>query len=165
MTATPKTPEIPGPMDQPTLLELYKLYVQMADKVSDRRLKANAFYVSLTVGILVLASRFGWLELADRAQTVGLILIALLGLLVCGVWRTTVSSFQRLNRAKFQVIHELEQQLPFGGYDLEWELLGKGGNGRRYLELTRLEKLLPMVVAVPYLVLISMAVLSLLASS
>ena len=50
------------PADPATLLELYKLYVQMADKVSDRRVKANAFYVSLTVGMLVLTSRFGWLR-------------------------------------------------------------------------------------------------------
>lgn len=150
--------------DRETLLELYKLHVQMADKASDRRLKANAFYVSLTVGILVLAPRFGWLEMSNRAQTVGLILIAVLGLLVCGVWRANVSSFQRLNRAKFQVIDQLEQRLPFRGYELEWRLLGSGGKGHRYLELTRLERILPAVVAVPFLVLIGIAVLSLLAS-
>lgn len=158
-----RSSESAEPADRATLLELYKLHVEMADKVSDRRVKVNAFYISLTAGILVLASRFGWLEAADRTQAIGLILVAVLGLLVCGVWRANVSSFQRLNRAKFKVIDELEQQLPFRGFELEWELLGKGRDGHRYLELTRLERILPAVVTVPYLVLLGIAVISLLA--
>lgn len=140
------------------LLEQYKLYVQMADNASERRSKTNAYYVSVTAAILVLAARFEWLAPADRLQAVGLVLIAVLGILVCLLWRANVTSFQQLSRAKFQVIHELERRLPFPCYEKEWNLLGQGADRRRYFELTRVEKALPLVLTLPYFVLLLIAI-------
>ena len=140
------------------LLEQYKLYVQMADNASERRSKTNAYYVSVTAAILVLAARFEWLAPADKLQAVGLILIAVLGMLVCLVWRANVTSFQKLSRAKFQVIHELERHLPFPCYEKEWELLGEGADRMKYFELTRVEKALPLTLTIPYIVLLLIAI-------
>lgn len=140
------------------LLEQYKLYVEMADNASERRARTNAYYVSVTAAILVLAARFQWLSPTDKLQAVGLILIAVLGMLVCFVWRVNVASFQQLSRAKFRVIHELERQLPYPCYAKEWELLGEGSDRRRYFELTRVEKALPLALTIPYLVLLLIAV-------
>ena len=143
------------------LLEQYKLYVQMADNASERRSKTNAYYVSVTAAILVLAARFEWLAPANKLQGVGLMMIAVLGILVCLVWRANVTSFRQLNRAKFKVIHELEEQLPFPCYDREWELLGRGTKRKSYLQLTRIEGALPLVLTIAYLVLFFVAIASL----
>jgi hypothetical protein len=140
------------------LMEQYKLYVEMADNASERRSKTNAYYVSVTAAILVLAARFEWLAPADNLQAVGLILIAVLGMLVCLVWRANVTSFQQLSRAKFQVIHELEKRLPFACYQKEWDLLGQGTDRRKYFELTRIEKALPLALMIPYFVLLLIAI-------
>jgi hypothetical protein len=154
-----------GTSDQETLLRQYELYVQMADNASERRSKTNAYYVSVTAAILVLAARFEWLAPADMAQAVGLILVAVLGILVCAVWWANVKSFQQLSSAKFRVIHELERLLPFPCYDKEWELLGKGADRKRYFELTRVEKALPLILTVAYFVLLLIALSSLTGSS
>jgi hypothetical protein len=140
------------------LLEQYKLYVQLADNVSERRAKTNAYYVSVTAAILVLAARFEWLAPADRLQAVGLLLVAVLGILVCLVWRANVTSFRQLNSAKFKVIHELEERLPFPCYDREWELLRRGTDRKSYLQLTRIERALPLVLTIAYLMLLVIAI-------
>jgi hypothetical protein len=140
------------------LLEQYKLYVQMADNASERRSKTNAYYVSVTAAILVLAARFEWFAPSNRLQAVGLILIAVLGMLVCLVWWANVTSFQQLSRAKFQVIHELEERLPFSCYDKEWELLGRGTDRKSYLQLTWIERALPLVLTLAYLALLVIAI-------
>ncbi|MCK4735084.1 MAG: hypothetical protein KAT65_21710, partial [Methanophagales archaeon] len=38
------------------LLEQYKLYVEMADRISTRRAQTNRFYISLLSGLLALLS-------------------------------------------------------------------------------------------------------------
>lgn len=140
------------------LVEQYKLYVQMADNASERRSKTNAYYVSVTAAILVLAARFEWFAPADKFQAFGLILIAVLGMLVCLVWRANVTSFQQLNRAKFQVIHEMEERLPFSCYRKEWEFLGRGTDRKRYLQLTQIERVLPLVLTISYFALLLIAI-------
>jgi len=156
MTATAEESKVTC-QDEP-LLEQYKLYVQMADNASERRSKTNAYYVSVTAAILVLAARFEWLAPADRLQAVGLMLIAMVGVLVCLVWKANVTSFRQLNSAKFKVIHEMEKRLPFPCYDREWELLGRGADRKSYLQLTRIEGALPVVLAVAYLLMLVIAV-------
>ncbi len=105
-------------------------------------------------GVLPLLTQPGVIE----GVGLWLVLIAILGILVCAVWWSNVSSFQQLNRAKFQVIHELEQRLPFPCYDKEWELLGQGADRRKYLQLTRIEKALPLVLTIPCLLLLLIAI-------
>lgn len=90
-----------------------------------------------------------WRSFQERGQS---------GLLVCWVWRANVTSFQQLSRAKFQVIHELEKQLPYPCYAKEWEILGQGADRGRYFELTRVEKALPLTLTIPYLVLLLIAI-------
>lgn len=153
------TPENTLPAERgDVLLEQYKLYVQMADNASERRSKTNAYYVSIMAAVLVLAARFEWLAPTNEVQAVGLILIAVLGMLVCLVWRANVTSFQQLNRAKFEVIHQLERRLPFQCYEKEWKLLGEGTDRRRYLQLTRIERVLPLALALLYFALFLIAI-------
>ena len=144
--------------DQAILLEQYKAYLQMADNSSERRSKTNAYYVSVTAAILVLAARFEWLAPESGVQAVGLLLIGALGLLVCWIWRANVRSFQQLSQAKFQVIHELEQRLPFPCFEREWEVLQKVRKGKQYLQLTKVEMVLPLALTIPYLILMLIAI-------
>ena len=77
--------------------------------------------------------------------------MAFLGLVLCGVWFINIRSYSQLNSGKFQVIHEMEQQLPYHCYAREWEILGRGRENKKYLPLTHVEQFVPFVLAVPYL--------------
>jgi hypothetical protein len=48
----------------------------------------------------------------------------------------------------------MEQHLPFPCYDKEWEILGEGKEGKKYLQLTRVEQYVPFILAIPYLLLL-----------
>lgn len=51
------------------LLEQYKLYVEMTDRVSQRREQSNRFYVTLVaaiVALLILAQGWAWLRARGR---------------------------------------------------------------------------------------------------
>ena len=132
------------------LLEQYKLYVEMADRISERRMQTNKFYISLLSGLLALLSILVSVGKFIN-QALIFVIVSLLGIALCILWHINIRSYRQLNSGKFKVIHEIEQYLPFPCYDKEWELLGEGKETSKYLQLTRVEKYIPLILAIPYI--------------
>jgi len=65
------------------LLEQYKLYVEMADRVSARRGQANMFYISLLSALLALVSIVVERNIFSDFHNVVLLVVAILGLGLC----------------------------------------------------------------------------------
>ena len=104
------------------LIEQYKLYVEMADRVSQRRDQSNRFYVTIVsalAAIVVVIARFGVPEDGALLE-VAFLIIGLFGIALSGVWFMNIRSYRMLNSAKFQIINKIEEQLPFAGYSEEW---------------------------------------------
>ena len=138
---------------QEHLLEQYKLYVEMADRISARRAQSNRFYISLLSALLALLSILINRTLWNNIQNAIFLAVAILGLALCFLWYVNINSYRQLNSGKFKVIHEMEQHLPFNCYDREWQILGAGEERKKYLQLTHVEQFVPFVLAVPYLLL------------
>jgi heme/copper-type cytochrome/quinol oxidase subunit 4 len=135
------------------LLEQYKLYVQMADNVSNRRSQANAFYISVITGLLAVQS-IALDKFTSYIQYIVLLSVGILGILLGMIWFTNLISYKRLNSAKFKVIHEMEKSLPFACFDKEWELLGRGKDKEQYFPLTKVEMIIPFLLMIPFIILI-----------
>ncbi len=152
------TPEEYGDKYPDHLIEQYKLYVEMADRVSQRRDQSNRFYVALLgalAAILVIAARF---VLSDGGEAVKFITAAFLisgvfGAAISIIWLVNIRSYRTLNSAKFQVIHELEKEIPFDGYAKEWDILRPPDGSRKYLQLTIIEQFVPVLVCITFLAL------------
>lgn len=142
------------------LLEQYKLYVEMADRISERRMRTNKFYISLLSGLLVLLSIL--VNVGNFNQSLIFVIVSILGIALCVIWNINIQSYRQLNSGKFKVIHEMEQDLPFPCYDKEWKILGKGKEKSKYLQLTRVEKYIPLILSIPYIFLFLYTLASLL---
>ena len=137
------------------LLEQYKIYVEMADRISNRRAQTNNFYVSVISALLgiitITSSIFGnQILTSTKSLSSAFIAISLLGLFLCTIWFINILSYRQLNSGKFQVIHEMEKCLPYKCYDREWVVLGKGKDIRKYLPLTHIEQYVPVLLAIPF---------------
>lgn len=128
-----------GPDSTEDILEIYKLLVEMADRVSQRRQSANSFY--LTVNTAIIGATAYVAREADEANTWA---ISIAGIAICILWIRAVLSYKSLNSAKFRVITELEQRLPVSAYSDEWEFL-KGADGKRHTPFHKIEVLVPFV--------------------
>ena len=140
------------------LLEQYKLYVEMADRISARRVQINSFYISLLSGLLAIISVFGNKDLfyqfkETKLQYITLFLVGLLGIILCWVWQSNIRSYKQLNSAKFKVIGEMEKHMPFSVYKREWDVLKEDREYKAYVEQTIVEKYIPFILAAPYLIL------------
>lgn len=132
----------------PELIEQYTTYVNTTLDVSNRRMRNNRFYVLLLSGTLAVIS-----VLADTQiiQEAGLLLAGLLGLALCILWYLSIVSYKQLNSGKYDVIKAMEKDLPTQPFDNEWELLERGNKWRTYITHTRVERKIPVVLAIPYL--------------
>jgi len=132
------------------ILDQYKLYVEMADRVSSRRLQITSFYISILSALLALLPIISSKDLFQRPQIFILLAISILGLCLCLAWAANINSYKQLNSLKFKVIHEMEAYLPFPCYDREWQILKEDKHRRRYLRLTAVEQYVPIILSIPY---------------
>lgn len=134
---------------QSAVLDQYKLCVEMADRISQRRSVTNTFFLTLNTAVLTAVGAL-W-----GKRTAGVevwLVVPLLALLVqCAAWFWLVRSYRLLNGAKYRVIGLLEERLPASPYwKAEWAALGEGKDWRKYLPLTRLEQWVPIAFALMY---------------
>jgi hypothetical protein len=133
--------------------ELYSLAVEMADRTSARRLNANTFFVTVNTALIaVLGSHpFPWY-------------VAVAGIVLSIAWWALLKSYRELNEAKFKVILAMEDHLPAKVFADEWGHLKRAPVRfalrrstlkewfAQYRELGRIERVVPVVFAILYLI-------------
>ena len=150
---------------QAHLLEQYKLYVEMADRISQRREQSNRFYaglVSAIIALLVVMGRFG---VSGSSWSIALLAAGLLGAVLSVIWFINLGSYRALNTAKFRVINRMESQLPYAGYSEEWAYLRPSEGPTRYFQLTRIERYVPLLILALFVGIVAYSVYSLLNGS
>lgn len=133
------------------ILEQYKIYVEMADRISSRRNLANIFFLTLNTTILgAIGFSFEKLSLVNPKWLVSIPILSIL--IFVFVWAWLIRSYRNLNSVKYKVIGKLEEKLPACPYwSAEWKELGKGENFRKYLPLTVLENVVPLIFGIIYI--------------
>ena len=133
-------------------LEQYRIYLLIFDNLSDRRQKSNEFFLGLNTAIMGI---MGYFEIKNIPETpIIFILVPLVGMAICFCWYRLILSFSQLNRAKFKVIHTLEKKLPANLFETEWQLLGEGKDKTKYFPISHIERFIPIIFIVLYLVIL-----------
>ena len=145
-------------------IDIYKLFVETAERNVERRLRSNQFYFSIVAALFVAYSwlaqgRFpfatpaagaadtetGTQSLIEMAAlSVPLWVLPLFLLVVSLSWLLVLLSFRALSAAKYKVVHEMEKELPFQPFDREWAHYKQ----IRKVETTQLELLVPLLFCV-----------------
>ena len=88
--------------------------------MSQRGDQSNRFYVtcvSAIAGLLMVLARFG--TSVNGIWPVVFLVSGLLGTALSFIWFLNIKSYRTLNTAKFQIINDLERQLPYQRYSKE----------------------------------------------
>lgn len=99
--------ELPG-----NYFEIYKIAVEMADRISARRGLANSFFLTINTAVMGILGTYNvrWY-------------LAVAGMILCISWWALLKSYRDLNRAKFEIILTMEERLPARLYGDEWARL------------------------------------------
>lgn len=135
-------------MDQMTMeentinFELYKFYVEQAEKVSFKRADANKYL--LTVNTFVIGLFSISMNFEALAKPLWNYIVPASGALICLAWYLMIKSYSALNSAKFKVIHEMEKSMEFGPFTMEWEF-AEQGKGKSYKPISKVEPSIPLI--------------------
>jgi hypothetical protein len=131
----------PAPPERGERLEIYKLLVEMSDRVSQRRQSANSFYLSVNTLLVGGSAYLGTL----RPGPMNVIVISVAGIAICAVWIINILSYKTLNQAKFKVINALESKLVEQPFHDEWAHLDPNLDGERHRPFHQVERVVPWV--------------------
>lgn len=137
------------------ILEQYKLYVEMADKISQQRSLTNSFYITINTALLA------FVGIKGETMDIFLYVIAGIGIVLSILWFFNIRSYSQLNSGKFQIIHQMEELMPFRVYKTEWEFLGKGEKWSVYYPVSHIEKCIPIVFSILYLSVVAIKIFKL----
>lgn len=157
-------------VDQVTL-DLYKLAVEMADRVSARRAAANTFFVTIHTSLAAIVGVIGAVDHSKSKSPDGLTfgVLAAVGFALAITWWVLLRYYRRLNSAKFEVITGVESRLPLQIFNDEWKVLHpteqvadqNSNDGRvriwlrkkKHREASLVEQIIPVIFAAIYLIL------------
>lgn len=125
---------------QAHLLEQYKVYVDSAQKISDRRQSSNSYFLAVNSALLAFVG-----YAVPKESTNYLWLLGLAGMTLSYLWYRIVRSYSDLNGGKFKVIGAIESRLPLRTFAAEWEALGEGKNPKLYKPVTHVEFGVPWI--------------------
>ncbi|MEV6524484.1 hypothetical protein AB0M43_21230 [Longispora sp. NPDC051575] len=146
-----------GPAEkyQTAVLEQYRIYVEMADRISARRGTINTFFLAANTAVFTAVS-LAWAQDTDLPRR-ALVLPLVVLIVQCAAWFWILRSYRQLSSAKFRVIGALEERLPASPYwRAEWKGLGSGRDRSLYWPMAALEQWVPAAFALAYLALLVM---------
>jgi predicted homoserine dehydrogenase-like protein len=136
-----KEPRDWTPDEQKSVVDIYKMLVDMADKVSQRRQSANNFFLSVNTALIGASAYISTLPQSNPGR---IFAIAIAGILVSVAWIRNINSYKDLNDGKFAVITAIEKELPISAYRAEWYYLERGTNSKRYRPFHSVEIWVPL---------------------
>ena len=131
------------------LFAQYKIYIESAERISDRRQKTNEFFLSLNTALVTLLG-FIAIKINSGQFFYAILLASISGMVICFFWYRIILSYKGLNGGKFKIIHLIEKKLPLMLYETEWEILERGENKKIYWSFTNIETKIPWVFVVIY---------------
>lgn len=127
-----------------TILEMYKLHTEMADRISHRRGVANNWFMTINTSII---AGLLFIITSDLPKKMFMVLgICLLGFTLSYIWKNLIQSYKQLNTAKFKALDILENHLPLKFYEIEY----KAYKEAKRKDFSEIEKWIPKVLMVIY---------------
>lgn len=137
------------------MMDLYKAYLSDLSSIGARYSTANSFYMTVVSALLgVLALIQANKPFSDMRVEI-VVTVAAFAVVICWIWRKTIDFYGELFAAKFDVLREMEKQLPFQIFAVELQIL----RDRKVQWLLQNERRVPMFLSLFFVVLATLAVL------
>jgi hypothetical protein len=127
-------------------LEQYKTLAAMIAKTTEWRQKTNEFYLTIN-SVLISIATF----LFGVFNTIAVPGIALFGVLLAVIWKQSLTSYSKLNKARFKVLQELEKkEFEYPMFKMEQDYYKQDQRKGS----TSIEKWVPVLFAIAYVIIL-----------
>lgn len=128
------------------LLEQYKVYLADLQSIGSRLETNRSFMLSILTLLFVFLSLAGkdgtFLKIAPQLTWI----ILLIAVVICIAWFLRIRTYGAIIKSKFDVLHEIENELPFKCFKREWELF----SANKPIFLISIDKWIPIILIVAF---------------
>ena len=119
--------------------EQYKIFVDSAEKNSEKRINQNNIYLTFSLAL------FSFISIT-KLNKLAFFILCILGTIISIIWYVTIDNYSKMNKVKFDIINEYEKENNLNWFSEEQKRISILTN------LSFLEKLLPIAFIVIYLI-------------
>lgn len=124
-------------------IEQYKIFVESAEKNSEKRINQNNIYLTFSLAL------FSFISIT-KIDKLPFFILCILGTIISIIWFFTIDNYSKRNKVKFSIINEYEEK-----NDLNW-FIEEQKRISILTNLSFLEKLLPIAFIIIYLIMMSL---------
>ena len=121
--------------------ENYKIFVESAEKISEKRANLNNIYLTFSLALFSFIS-------VSKLNQVYFYILNILGILMSIIWFITIDNYSKRNKVKYEIINEYENKNKLKWFSEEEKRISVLTN------LTFLEKLLPIAFIIIHIIII-----------
>ena len=132
-------------------LEQYKILADSLNGLRTVKEQTNRFHISTISIIVVLTSLLVGEDFIGKVPGLVLVLVPLIGLCLCYIWYFNIRSFGLTMESRYRVLHDMEKHLPYPCFNTAISYMGEKENRR---SLTKVERFLPIVFGVAFLIML-----------
>lgn len=136
------------------LLEIYKLHVNVANDISNRRVSVNRHFTFVISGLIVAFVALLSVEEGSAGKQLMnkfqyfvdgcIIAVGGVGMVISIIWWLSVNTYLNANSVRYAVMKELEARLEFQFMGRAWELMGPSYKTKSYKDVAIVELILPI---------------------
>lgn len=119
--------------------EQYKIFVDSAEKNSEKRINQNNIHLTFSLAL------FSFISIT-KLNKLAFFILCILGTIISIIWYFTIDNYSKRNKVKFDIINEYEKENNLNWFSEEQKRISILTN------LSFLEKLLPIAFIVIYLI-------------
>lgn len=144
------------------LLEIYKLHVNVANDISNRRVSVNRHFTFVISGLIVAFVALLSVEEGSAGKQLMekvryfvegcIIAVGGVGMVISAIWLFSVRTYLNANSVRYDAMKELEKRLDFQFMGRAWELMGPSYKKKSYKDVATVEMILPMAFLSVFLV-------------
>jgi len=136
------------------VLEQYKQMLQTIESLEARRQTLHTFFMSINTLLLAAIGLIAKESLNQPGVTVGIMLLAVLGVEFSSCWLAQIRSYEAVLKSKWTVFNDLERAMPSRPFGEEYALLDSG-----FVSFTKIECRVPKAFRLAYALVVLVGVL------
>jgi hypothetical protein len=132
-------------------VEIYKIYVEMTDRLSQRRQAVNGIYFTILSGLgISIGLIYEKKPFEGNMLYYSIILLSFVGVLLCIAWWKIIENYHKIGSVKYEVIREIEEEFIIKPYTVETKKFRKANNQDGITKLAQLEKWVTLLLIIPF---------------
>ena len=150
--------DVNTPAEKAMLFEQYKMVVESAQKIEERRKDLNSIFITINWIFFTVLSQMTHLNNVQFSSVLALAVLLIVAIVVSIHWLIVISSYKHLNYINYALLRSLENLLPTAVFSLRTDIMSELEEAEKGNVILEKETLIPKLFLIIYFIYLGIVV-------